>query len=87
MGNAFLGVLAEDEVNWPSKTIQEVREQIWEIDKRMSTTVKQSLTSRTIKKVGSENDKNNQELQNKLKDNKNESTFRLINIIRGRENP
>ena len=87
MGNAFLSVLAEDEVNWPSKTIQEVREQIWELDKRMSTTVKQSLVSRTLKKVGSENDKNNQELQNKLKDNKNESTFRLMNIIRGRENP
>jgi hypothetical protein len=87
MGNAFLSVLAEDKVNWPSKTIQEVREQIWEIDRRVNTTVKQSLTSRTIKKVGSENDKNNQELQNKLKDSKNESTFRLINIIRGRENP
>ena len=87
MGNAFLSVLAEDEVNWPSKTIQEVREQIWEIDKRMDITVKQSLISRTIKKVGSENDKNNQELQNKLKDSKNESTFRLINIIRGRETP
>ncbi len=87
MGNAFLSVLAEDEVNWPSKTIQEVREQIWEIDKRMDSTVKDSLVRRTLKKVGSENDKNNQELQNKLKDNKNESTFRLMNIIRGRENP
>jgi hypothetical protein len=87
MGNAFLSVLAEDEVNWPSKTIQEVREQIWELDKRMDITVKDSLVRRTLKKVGNENDKNNQELQNKLKDNKNESTFRLMNIIRGRENP
>jgi hypothetical protein len=30
---------------------------------------------------------NNQKLENALKDKKNESTFKLLNIIHGRENP
>lgn len=87
MANAFLSILAEDKVNWSEETIQEIRNQFIELDRKMNTTVKDSLTSRTIKKMDTEYDKNNQELQNRLKDSDNEEIFRLMNIINGRENP
>jgi len=87
MANAFLSILAEDKVNWPPETIQEIRNQFIELDRKMNTTVKDSLTSKTIKQMDTEYDRNNQELQNRLKDSDSEEIFRLMNIINGRENP
>lgn len=87
MANAFLSILAEDKVNWPPETIQEIRNQFIELDRKMNTTVKDSLTSKTIKQMDTEYDRNNQELQNRLKDSDSKEIFRLMNIINGRENP
>lgn len=86
--NSFLSTLQDDDgTHWDKDKIKEVREQIWELDKETRRTLKRSLIEYTWTKMNDEYNKNNQKLENLLKDKENESTFDLLNSIHGRENP
>ena len=86
--NSFLSTLQDDDgTHWDKDKIKEVRDQIWELDKETRRTLKRSLIEYTWTKMNGQYNENNQKLENLLKDKKNESTFNLLNIIHGRENP
>lgn len=86
--NSFIATLQDDDgTNWDKDKIKEVREQVWELDKESRKSLKKSLIEYTWTKMNGQYNENNQKLENALKDKKNESTFKLLNIIHGRENP
>ncbi len=86
--NSFLSVLHDkDSVKWNKTTLKEIGDQVLELDKETRKTLKRSLIEYTWTKMNGEYDKNNQKLENLLKDKENESTFNLLNLIHGRENP
>ena len=86
--NSFIATLQDDDgTNWDKDKIKEVRDQVWELDKESRKSLKKSLIEYTWTKMNGQYNENNQKLENALKDKKNESTFKLLNIIHGRENP
>jgi hypothetical protein len=86
--NSFLSVLHDkDSVKWNKSTLKEINDQVLDLDKETRKTLKRSLIEYTWTKMNGEYDKNNQKLENLLKNKENESTFNLLNSIHGRENP